>query len=125
MQPESVMTNCIFCDIIAKTAPAEILYEDEQCVVIKTIQPLTPIHLLILPRIHYSSLNDFTDSDSELAGHMLLIAKLMASRMNISDSGYRVAINVGAGAGQTVFHLHLHVLGGRPMGAGLMTERLG
>ncbi|PKN99201.1 MAG: histidine triad nucleotide-binding protein [Chloroflexi bacterium HGW-Chloroflexi-4] len=119
------MTNCIFCDIIAKTAPAEILYEDEQCVVIKTIQPLTPIHLLILPRIHYSSLNDFTDSDSELAGHMLLIAKLMASRMNISDSGYRVAINVGAGAGQTVFHLHLHVLGGRPMGAGLMTERLG
>lgn len=119
------MTNCIFCDIIAKTAPAEILYEDDRCLVIKTIQPLTPIHLLIIPRKHYTSLNDFTEAESELAGHLLLVAKLMASRMSISESGYRVAINIGAGAGQTIFHLHLHLLGGRPMGAGLMTERLG
>ncbi len=125
MQPELVMTNCIFCDIIAKTAPAEILFEDDQCVVIKTIQPLTPVHLLILPRKHYSSLNDFTEAESELAGHLLLVAKQIASRMGISESGYRVAINIGKGAGQTIFHLHLHVLGGRPMGAGLMTERLG
>jgi len=119
------MTNCIFCDIIAKTAPAEILYEDDQCVVIKTIQPLTPVHLLIMPRKHYSSLNDFTEDQAGLAGHMLLIAKMMASQLGISESGYRVAINIGTGAGQTIFHLHYHVLGGRPMGAGLMTERLG
>lgn len=119
------MTNCIFCDIIAKTAPAEIHYEDEQCVVINTIQPLTPVHLLILPRTHYNSLNDFTEADSMLAGHMLIIAKMMAARLGLSESGYRVAINIGAGAGQTIFHLHMHLLGGRPMGAGLMTERLG
>ena len=119
------MTNCIFCDIIAKTAPAEILYEDDLCMVIKTIQPFTPVHLLILPRKHLASLNDFTDADSALAGHLLLTAKLMAARMNISQSGYRVAINNGINVGQTIFHLHIHLLGGRPMGAGLMTERMG
>jgi len=118
------MTNCIFCDIIAKTAPAEILYEDDLCMVIKTIQPLAPVHLLILPRKHLVSLDDFTDADAALAGHILLTAKRMAARMNISQSGYRVAINNGTGAGQTIFHLHVHLLGGKQLDDSLLSRGL-
>jgi histidine triad (HIT) family protein len=122
LQPESVMTNCIFCDIIAKTAPAEILYEDEQCVVIANINPLAPLHLLIIPRKHIASLNDMTSADESLAGHLLLTAKKMAEKMDIAEQGYRLALNTGKGGGQTVFHLHVHLLGGKPMDDSLLSR---
>ena len=113
MQPEPLMTQCIFCDIIAKTVPAEILFEDDLVVVINNIKPLTPVHLLILPRKHIASLNELEEEDALLAGHLLLTARSMAERMGIAQAGYRVAINIGSGGGQTVFHLHVHLLGGK------------
>lgn len=116
------MTDCIFCKIINKTAPAEILYEDEQVIIINNIRPLTPVHLLILPRKHLSSMNDLTAEDTLLAGHMLMAAKMMADRMGINQKGYRLAINTGSQAGQTVFHLHLHLLGGAALDDSLLTR---
>jgi histidine triad (HIT) family protein len=114
------MTECIFCQIIAKTAPATILYEDEMCVVFKPIQPLTPLHLLIVPRQHFDSLNEMSEEDADLIGHLLLTAKLMAERAGVAEHGYRVAINTGAGGGQTVFHLHVHLLSGKPISENLL-----
>lgn len=122
MQPKYVMTNCIFCDIIAKTAPAEIHYEDDQCMVITTNNPFAPVHLLIIPRRHINSLNDLTSADEALAGHLLLTAKFMAEKMGIAEKGYRVAINTGKGGGQSVFHLHVHLLGGKPMDDSLLSR---
>lgn len=116
------MTNCIFCDIIAKTAPAEILYEDDRCVVIANINPLAPLHLLIIPRKHIASLNDMTSTDEPLAGHLLLVAKEMAEKKGIAENGYRLALNTGKGGGQTVFHLHVHLLGGRQMDDSLLSR---
>jgi histidine triad (HIT) family protein len=118
------MTQCIFCNIIAKTAPAEILYEDEQAVVISNINPLTPVHMLILPRKHIDSLNEIDESDDALLGHLLVVAKSMAKQAGIAEKGYRVAINTGAGGGQTIFHLHVHLLGGKPVGEGLLAMGL-
>jgi histidine triad (HIT) family protein len=119
------MNDCIFCSIIRKTAAAEILYEDDLVMVIRTIKPLTPLHLLIIPRKHYTSMNDLTEADAPLAGHMLLTAKSMAERLGISEEGYRLVINTGAKGGQTVFHLHLHLMGGKPMTEALQTQGLG
>lgn len=118
------MSNCIFCSIIHKSAPAETLYEDEQVIVIRNIKPLAPVHLLVLPRQHFASMNDLTAADTALAGHLLLIAKMMAEGAGISEQGYRLVINTGAQGGQTIFHLHLHLLGGKPMSENLQTQGL-
>jgi len=119
------MTNCIFCDIATKKAPADILYEDEDCLVIKTIQPLAPLHLLIIPKRHIESLNQLTEADAELAGHLLLVAKKTAKDLGIAEKGYRVAINTGRGGGQTVFHLHVHLLAGAHMEESMLAKGLG
>ena len=116
------MTDCIFCDILAKKAPAVYLYEDQQCVVIKNIAPLAPTHLLILPRKHIVSVNELEVSDVELAGHLLLTAKVVAAQLGITD--YRLAINTGRGAGQSVFHLHVHLLAGAKMDESLLSRGL-
>lgn len=118
------MTDCVFCQIIAKTAPAVILHEDDRCMVIKTIQPLTPVHLLILPKKHIASLNEVEEADALLIGHLLLTAKKMAKDCGIAEKGYRVAVNTGAGGGQTVFHLHVHLLGGKPVSENLLSMGL-
>lgn len=116
------MTNCIFCDIIAKIAPAEIIYEDDLCMVITNINPLAPLHLLVLPRKHIPSLNDISSADETLLGHLLLTAKAMAEKMGVADHGYRLALNTGKGGGQTVFHLHIHLLGGKQMDDSLLSR---
>lgn len=118
------MTNCIFCDIIAKKAPATILHEDEDCLVIKTNRPLAPLHLLVIPRRHIESLNDLDDEDAALAGHLLLTVKKTAERLGVAENGYRVAINTGSGGGQTVFHLHVHLLSGAQMDESLLAKGL-
>lgn len=115
------MTDCIFCDIIAKKAPAAFLHEDNLVVVIQNIRPLAPTHLLVIPRAHYDSLNEFTDADAALAGHLLLTAKAMAERLGVAQAGYRLALNTGLQGGQTVFHIHLHLLAGKPLGEGLLS----
>jgi histidine triad (HIT) family protein len=107
--------NCLFCRIIAREIPAEFVKEDDRAVVITDINPQAPTHLLVIPRTHLESLNDATQKDETLLGHLLRVAAQVANAAGLEESGYRTVINTGAGAGQSVFHLHVHVLGGRPM----------
>ena len=107
------MFGCIFCQIAAHRKPAKILYEDEDCLVFQDINPKAPIHLLVIPRKHITSLNDNLENDKELLGHMMTVVGRAAREQGIDQSGYRIVINTNAEAGQTVFHLHIHILGGR------------
>ncbi len=107
------MTGCIFCQIISRQKPARILYEDEQCIAIQDISPKAPVHFLVIPRKHIISLNDNLDDDKVLLGHLITVAARMAKEQGIDGPGYRAVINTNAEGGQTVFHLHIHVLGGR------------
>ena len=108
------MLGCIFCQIAAREKPATLLYEDDQCVAFQDINPKAPVHILVIPRKHISSLNDEI-KDEGLLGHLLVVAGRMAREKSIDRSGFRTVINTNAEAGQTVFHLHVHVLGGRIM----------
>jgi histidine triad (HIT) family protein len=108
------MSDCIFCKIGGKELPAKLIYEDADIFAFEDIHPQAPTHLLISPRKHMVSLNDATAEDAALLGRMLLVAKQLAAERGISG-GYRTVINNGAEAGQSVDHLHLHVLGGRAM----------
>jgi len=107
--------NCLFCRIIAGEVPAEVVHKDERCVAIRDLNPQAPTHVLIIPREHMESLNDVSQRDETLLGHLLRIAARIANDEGHAESGYRTVINTGAGAGQTVFHLHVHTLGGRTM----------
>ena len=109
------MSECIFCRIAAHKAKAAIVYEDELCVVFHDTNPQAPIHLLVIPRKHIISLNEAMEEENSLLGHMLVIAGHMAKLQGIDGPGFRTVINTNAEAGQTVFHLHIHVLGGRKM----------
>jgi histidine triad (HIT) family protein len=106
-------SDCLFCRVAAHETPAKILYEDEHCVAFQDINPKAPVHLLIIPRKHIISLNDDLENDKLLLGHMLAVAGKMARLQGVDGSGYRTVINTNAEAGQSVFHLHLHILGGR------------
>ena len=108
-------SDCLFCRIIAGEIPAEVVHSDDQCVVLRDVNPQAPTHLLVIPREHLESLDDAARPDEVMLGHMLRMAARLANEQGLSESGYRTVINTGAGAGQSVFHLHVHVLGGRPM----------
>lgn len=103
--------STIFAKIIAGEIPADFLHEDEQCVVIRDIQPQAPVHLLVIPRKPIPKLAEADPADQALLGHLLLVARQMAHEHGIGDA-FRTVINSGAGVGQTVFHLHVHVMGG-------------
>jgi histidine triad (HIT) family protein len=105
--------GCIFCQVAALEKPAQILYEDEHCIAFQDINPKAPVHLLIIPRKHITSLNDDLDDDKALLGHLMTVVGRMAKKQGIDGTGYRTVINTNAEAGQTVFHLHIHLLGGR------------
>jgi len=107
--------NCLFCKIIAGEIPGEVVHQDEQCVVISDVNPQAPSHLLVIPREHLESLDDATQRDEALLGHLLRVGARMANSQGHADTGFRTVINTGAGAGQSVFHLHVHVLAGRAM----------
>ena len=107
--------DCLFCKIIAGEVPAELVHEDDVCVVIRDIHPQAPTHLLIVPREHLESLDEASQKDEVMLGHLMRVAARVANDAGLSESGYRAVVNTGAGAGQSVFHLHVHVLGGRPM----------
>jgi len=109
------MFGCIFCQIAAGEKPATIYYEDDLCVALQDIHPRTPAHFLVIPRKHFTSLNDAAAEDEPLMGHLLAVAARVAKEKGIDGSGYRTVINTNANGGQTVFHLHLHVMGGRRM----------
>jgi len=107
--------SCIFCSIASGEIPSKKLYEDSEIVAFEDINPEAPIHILIIPKIHIGSLREAEKSDAALFGRMLLVAKELAYRLMIAESGYRIVLNTGTQAGQTVDHLHLHLLGGRAM----------
>jgi histidine triad (HIT) family protein len=107
--------SCLFCGIVAGEVPAELLHQDDSCVVIRDINPQAPTHVLIIPREHMESLNEASVRDEALLGHLLRVGARIANDEGHAEDGYRTVINSGTGAGQSVFHLHVHVLGGRPM----------
>ena len=107
--------NCLFCKIIAGEIPGDFVYQDDHCVVIRDLHPQAPTHVLVIPRNHLESLDDASQKDEALLGHLLRVSARVANDLGHEESGYRTVINTGAGAGQSVFHLHVHVLGGRVM----------
>ncbi len=107
------MDNCVFCRILARKIPAKFVYEDETCFGIEDINPQSPVHLLVMPKEHLVTLNDFKPEHEGLLGHLLTISARLAHERGIDSRGYRVVINNGTHAGQSVFHLHVHVMGGR------------
>lgn len=109
------MDDCLFCRVIDGKIPGAIVYEDEEMVAFKDINPQAPMHVLIVPRRHIASLNDLSVEDDALVGRMIRRAAALAKDNGHSDRGYRAVFNCNADAGQSVFHIHLHVLGGRPM----------
>ncbi len=106
------MHDCIFCKIIAGEIPAKMVYEDEQLVAFHDIAPKASTHVLVVPRQHYASLNDFQNEDADLLAHMMLTLPKIAKTLGL-DTGFRTIINTGVGGGQEVFHLHVHLLGGQ------------
>jgi histidine triad (HIT) family protein len=109
------MTDCVFCKIINKEAPAEIFYEDQKTLSFRPLDPAAPIHILIIPKKHIASVNHLDPSDKELVGELFLTAQKIAAQYGLAEKGYRLIFNVGDDAGQTVPHLHLHLLGGKKL----------
>jgi histidine triad (HIT) family protein len=109
-----VADACLFCRIVRKEIPAQIVAEDADCVAFRDINPQAPVHVLVIPRVHVASVGDVTDET--LVGKMTKFASELARKEGIAGSGYRLVMNTNADAGQTVFHLHLHLMGGRKMG---------
>ena len=109
------MTDCLFCRLVAGDIPATIVHQSDHLVAFKDITPQAPTHVLIVPRRHVGTLNDLSPADDALVGEMVRTAAAIAKESGHADRGYRTVFNCNADAGQTVFHLHLHVLGGRKM----------
>ena len=110
------MADCLFCKIIAGEIPGAIVYQDDRLVVFKDINAQAPMHVLVVPRRHIATLNDLAPEDDGLVGEMTRRAAALAKEHGHSDRGYRTVFNCNAEAGQTVFHIHMHVLGGRRLG---------
>jgi len=115
---ELIMKECIFCKIVKKEIPAKIVYEDEWVMAFPDINPLAPVHFLIIPKKHLSSVNDLTDSleDEKIAGRLILAARKLAEEKGIAEKGYKLLIRTGPYGGQEVPHIHLHLLGGARLG---------
>ena len=109
------MSDCLFCKIAAGEIPSEPVYEDDEILAFRDLHPQAPVHVLIIPRRHVASLDDAGDPDAALLGRVLLVARRLAGELGIGGA-YRVVNNCGASAGQSIFHLHFHLLGGRPFG---------
>lgn len=105
--------DCIFCRIADGSLPANIVYEDEDVVAFRDINPVAPVHMLVIPRKHIASVNALEEQDALLAGKLLLTARRLAAEQGFAENGFRLAMNTNQDAGQTVFHMHLHVLAGR------------
>ena len=107
------MDQCIFCRIVERSLPAKIVFEDDEIVAFEDTHPQAPVHTLIVPRKHLKSLNDATPNDAPLLGRLFVVAAQLARERGLETHGYRAVINTGSWAGQSVSHLHLHLLGGR------------
>lgn len=109
------MSDCLFCKIIKREIPGSIVYEDDRVLAFNDINPQAPTHVLVVPKRHIASLNDITPEDDQIVGELVRRAAAIASGRGISAGGYRVVFNTNRDAGQTVFHIHLHLIGGRSM----------
>ena len=110
------MNDCIFCKIAAGEIPSQLVYEDQSVVAFKDLAPKAPVHVLIVPKKHIKSIAQFQDEDKELAAHIFVdVVPKLAAQLSIAENGFRVVINTGDDGGQTVHHLHVHLLGGRKM----------
>lgn len=109
------LSDCLFCKIVKKELPSEIVYEDDEVLAFRDIKPQAPVHVLIIPKRHIASLADLTEEDGDAMGRVMLVASKLARDSGISE-GYRVVANCGKDAGQSVFHIHVHLLGGRSLG---------
>lgn len=107
--------DCLFCSIAKKQIPADIIYEDKQVIAFKDVSPQAPCHILIIPHKHIATINDINGDDKELLGHMILTAKTIATDLGFSEQGFRLVMNCNEHGGQTVFHIHLHLLGERQL----------
>jgi len=110
------MDNCLFCKMVTGAIQPDVVYQDDEVLAFRDLNPQAPTHVLVIPKRHIATTNDLRPEDAELVGKLHLAAKQVAKQEAIDQSGYRTVLNCNAGAGQTVFHLHLHVLGGRAMG---------
>lgn len=109
-------SDCLFCKIVSGDIDATIVHENDAVIAFRDINPQAPTHVLIVPRRHVATINDLEDDHTGVVGALFLAAKRIAADEGIDESGYRVTMNCGEGAGQSVFHIHLHLLGGRPFG---------
>lgn len=107
--------DCLFCKIVKGDIPASVVFEDNDIMAFRDINPQSPCHLLIIPKRHIATINDTNDHDEQLLGSMILKAKKLAQTEGINDTGYRLVFNINSGGGQEVYHIHLHLLGGRQM----------
>lgn len=110
------MNDCLFCKFVSGEIKPNVVYEDGDVLAFRDVNPQAPTHILVIPKRHIATLNDLQGGDAELIGKLYLAARKVAKEEGIAEPGYRTLINCNAEAGQTVFHIHLHLLGGRPMG---------
>lgn len=108
-------SDCLFCKIVAGEIPADVVYESDTAVAFRDINPQAPTHVLVIPRKHIATINDIEPDDQEIVGSLYTAAREIAESAGIAEDGYRAVMNCNEGAGQSVFHIHLHVLGGRPL----------
>ena len=108
-------SDCLFCKIVNQELPADVVFEDDELLAFNDISPQAPTHILIIPKDHTATVNDLTEFEAELPSKLVLRAKALASEKGIAESGYRLILNCNPEGGQTVYHIHLHLLGGRQM----------
>jgi len=108
--------DCLFCKILSGDIPAELVYESDTAVAFRDINPQAPTHVLVIPRKHIATINDLDQEDETIVGSLYTAAREIAAREGIAEDGYRAVMNCNEGAGQSVFHIHLHVIGGRQLG---------
>jgi histidine triad (HIT) family protein len=105
--------NCIFCSIIERQSPAFTHFEDETCIAFNTNRPVSPVHVLIVPKKHITSINELEEEDEAIMGHMFSVARRLAKELGVAETGYRLVVNTGPDGGQSVYHVHIHLIGGR------------
>lgn len=110
------MADCLFCKIIAKEIPSNIVYEDDRCLAFRDIDPQAPVHVLLIPKVHIASALELDETNADIVAHIFAVAANIARQEGIADGGFRLVNNCGVDGGQTVGHLHFHLLGGRNLG---------
>ncbi|HTX91730.1 MAG TPA: histidine triad nucleotide-binding protein [Anaerolineales bacterium] len=113
MDPSPEASDCVFCKILSGEAPARILYRDDRATAFRDIHPIARTHILVIPNRHIASVNELIPGDENLVGHLFMVARELALQEGVADAGYRLIVNTGADSGQTVPHLHLHLIAGK------------